>query len=93
MDESKYKGQDKYLVACDTSDKKDYTSVVIITSDQKLTKSELIKHFEREIKFHPKNSRRYKEHYILFCFLTGLPVETVNEFIDGKPEQVFLLPK
>ena len=93
MDESKYKGQDKYLVACDTSDKKDYTSVVIITSDQKLTNSELIQHCEREIKFHPKNSRRYKEHFILLCFLTGLPVETVNKFIDGKPEQVFLLPK
>ena len=42
--ESKYKGQDKYCVACDTSDKKDYTSVVIIPSDQKLTKSELIEH-------------------------------------------------
>lgn len=93
IDESKYKGQDKYCVACDTSDKKDYASVVIIPSDQKLTKSELIKHCEKEIEFHPKNSRRYKEHYILLCFPTGLPVETVNEFIDGKPEQVFLLPK
>ena len=34
MDESKYKGQDKYCVYCDTSSEKDYTSVSIITGEK-----------------------------------------------------------
>ena len=50
MDESKYKGQDKYYVSCDISDKKDYTSVVIIHDDLKITKSELVKHCENKLK-------------------------------------------
>ena len=92
LDESKYKGQDKYCVACDTSDKNDYASVVITPNDQKLTKSELIEHCEKQIKINPKNSMRYKEHYILLCFLTGIPVGEENVIIDGKHEQVFILP-
>ena len=94
MDESKYKGQDKYCVSCDISDKKDYTSVVIIHYDLKITKSELVKHCEKQIKISPKNSMRYKEHFLLLCLLTGIPIGEENVIIDGKiKDKIFVLPK
>ena len=94
MDESKYKGQDRYHVSCDISAKKDYTSVVIIHDDLKITKSELIKHCEKQIKISPKNSMRYKEHFLLLCLLTGIPVGEGNVIIDGKiKDKIFVLPK
>lgn len=55
-----------------------------------MTKSELIAHCDREMRKHPYG-RIYEEHCILKRFLVGLPVATRNEFIDGKPEQVFIL--
>ena len=94
MDESKYKRQNKYSVSCDISTKKDYTSVVIIADEQKITKSELIKHCENQIKISPKNSMRYKEHFLLLCLLTGIQVGDENVIIDGKiKDKIFVLPK
>lgn len=94
MDESKYKGQDKYCVSCDISTKKDYTSVIISADEQKITKSELIKHCENQIKITPKNSMRYKEHLLLLCLLTGIPVGEENVIIYGKiKDKIFVLPK
>ena len=94
MDESKYKGQDKYYVSCDISDKKDYTSLAIIIDENSITKSELIKHCEKQIKISPKNSMRYKEHFLLLCLLTGIPVGEENVIIDGKiKDKIFVLPK
>ena len=93
MDESKYKGQDKYCVYSDKFDK-DYTVVVGIRDEQKITKSELIKHCENQIKISPKNSMRYKEHFLLLCLLTGIPVGEENVIIDGKiKDKIFVLPK
>ena len=74
--------------------KKDYTSVVIIHDDLKITKSELVKHCEKQIKISPKNSMRYKEHFLLLCLLTGIPVGEENVIIDGKiKDKIFVLPK
>ena len=87
MDESKYKGQDKYCVSCDISAKKDYASVVIIHDDLKITKSELVKHCEEQIKKNPKNSIRYKTNFLLLCFLSGITLDEVNKLIDGKREK------
>ena len=90
LDESKHKGQDKYCVPFDTSIRRD---LVFYKNDDIITKSKLIKHCEKQIEMSPKNSMRYKEHFLLLCFLTGIPVSEENVIIDGKPEQVFLLPK
>ena len=93
MDESKYKGQDKYCVYCDKFDK-DYTAVAGVCNEQKITKSELVKHCENQIKKSPKNSMRYKEHFLLLCLLTGIPVDEENVIIDGKIKDIiFVLPK
>lgn len=94
MDESKYEGQDKYCVSCDISTKKDYTSVIISADEQKITKSELIKHCKNQIKITPKNSMRYKEHLLLLCLLTGIPVGEENVIIYGNiKDKIFVLPK
>ena len=94
MDETKYKGQNKYCVSCDISDKKDYTSVSIITGENLISQSELIKHCEKQIKISPKNSMRYKEHFLLLCLLTGIPIGEENVIIDGKiKDKIFVLPK
>ena len=94
MDESKYKGQDKYCVYCDTSSEKDYTSVSIITGENLISQSKLIKHCENQIKTSPKNSMRYKEHFLLLCFLKGIPVGEANVTIYGNiKDKFFVLPK
>ena len=94
MDESKYKGQDKYCVYCDTSSEKDYTSVSIITGENLISQSKLIKHCEKQIKTSPKNSMRYKEHLLLLCLLTGTPVGEANVTIYGNiKDKIFVLPK
>ena len=94
MDESKYKGQDRYCVYCDTSSEKDYTSVSIITGENLISQSKLIKHCEKQIKTSPKNSMRYKDHFLLLCFLKGIPVSEANVIIDGKiKDKIFVLPK
>ena len=94
MDESKYKGQDRYCVYCDTSSEKDYTSIAIIIDENSITKSELIKHCEKQIKMSPKNGMRYKEHFLLLCLLTGIPVDEENVIIGGKiKDKIFVLPK
>lgn len=91
MDESKYKGQDKYCVPCDISIRRD---LVFTEKDNKITGSELIKHCEKQIKISPKNSMRYKEHFLLLCLLTGIPVGEENVIIDGKiKDKIFVLPK
>ena len=91
MDESKFKGQDKYCVHFDTSIRRD---LVFTEKDNKITKSELIKHCEKQIKISPKNSMRYKEHFLLLCLLTGIPVCEENVIIDGKiKDKIFVLPK
>ena len=91
MDESKYKGQDKYCVPFDTSIRRD---LVFTEKDNKITKSELIKHCEKQIKMSPKNSMRYKEHFLLLCLLTGIQVGEENVIIDGKiKDKIFVLPK
>ena len=90
MDESKYKGKDKYCVPFDTSIRRD---LVFYKKDDIITKSELIKHCETQIKISPKNSMRYKEHLLLLCFLTGIQVSEENVTIDGKREKAFVLPK
>lgn len=88
------RGQDKYCVFCDTSSEKDYTSVAIIIDENSITKSELIRHCEKQIKICPKNSMRYKEHLLLLYFLTGMPVGEENVIIDGKiKDKIFVLPK
>ena len=91
MDESKYKGQDKYCVPFDTSIR---TDLVFTEKDNKITKIELIKHCEKQIKISPKNSMRYKEHFLLLCLLTGIQVGEENVIIDGKiKDKIFVLPK
>ena len=93
IDEYKYKGQDKYRVYCDKFDK-DYTAVVGVCNEQKISKSELIRHCEKQIKMSPKNSMRYKEHLLLLCLLTGIPVGEENVIIDDKIKDIiFVLPK
>ena len=91
IDEYKYKGQDKYCVPFDTSIRRD---LVFTEKDNKITKSELIKHCEKQIKISPKNSMRYKEHFLLLCLLTGIQVGEENVIIDGKiKDKIFVLPK
>lgn len=91
MDESKYKGQDKYCVPFDTSIRRD---LVFTEKDIKITESELIKHCQQQIKTGPKNSMRYKEHFLLLCLLTGIQVGVENVIIDGKiKDKIFVLPK
>ena len=91
MDESKYKGQDKYFVPFDTSIRRD---LVFTEKDLKITESELIKHCHKQIKMSPKNSMRYKEHFLLLCLLTGIQVGEENVIIDGKiKDKIFVLPK
>ena len=91
MDESKYKGQDKYCVPFDTSIRRD---LVFTEKDNKITKSELVKHCEKQIKISPKNSMRYKEHLLLLCFLKGIPVGEKNVTIYGNiKDKFFVLPK
>lgn len=91
MDESKYKGQDKYCVPFVTSIRRD---LVFTEKDNKITESELIKHCHKQIKMSPKNSMRYKEHFLLLCLLTGIQVGEENVIIDGKiKDKIFVLPK
>lgn len=92
MDESKYNGQDKYCVL--PSSENDYTSVAVITDENSISRRELIKHCEKQIKMSPKNSMRYKEHFLLLCILTRIPVRKVLETIDDKLKDIiFVLPK
>ena len=42
----------------------------------------------------PKNSMRYKEHFLLLCLLTGIQVGEENVIIDEKiKDKIFVLPK
>ena len=91
IDEYKYKGQDKYCVPFDASIRRD---LVFTEKDNKISKSELIRHCEKQIKMSPKNSIRYKEHLLLLCLLTGIPIGEENVIIDDKIKDIiFVLPK